>query len=369
MSETAWQVIVKAYQRELENASTPEEKARWQAAIDQSLSQANKEVIVGEGSVRTTPEQRARRIELGKEKKAVADQPRLIQEGKIKIVPAEESANLLAEDAAAVNSRRRPPVVAAAEPVVEKPKNVPKPVVARNNVTDEQRAANLSAAEQRKQAAIDRAKSKRPAAAPPVPKPAPVQNLIPDDIGAGFDDISFTSSIDDESYLASFESMSDGPIPESYFDDLIDDIPPTSSLDLEGAIPVATRPTGAEKLGALGDVVDDLTAGPGPKKKVMFPEFTARVKSVIEQGAELAADVSNDVSKGTGFTTDRATKAASGVRNFVGANKTTKAVIKGLDDAKAVMSGLGTKTKIGIGIGTLGAIGAYSSADRNRRRR
>jgi len=177
------------------------------------------------------------------------------------------------------------------------------------------------------------------------------------------------TAIADESYLASFESIADTSIPESYYDDFVDDIPPISSLDLESSIPVATRPTGAEKLGALGDVVDDLTAGPGPKKKVMFPEFTARVKSVIEQGAELAADISNDVSKGTGFTTDSATKAASGVKNFVGANKTTKAVIKGLEDARTVMSGLGTKTKIGIGIGTLGAIGAYSSADRNRRRR
>jgi hypothetical protein len=121
MSESAWQVIIKAYERELANAKTPEEAARWQAAIDNSLTEANKEIIVSEGRVRPTAEQKARKIELGKEKAAVADQQRLIDEGRIKIFPAEESANMLAEDTAAVNSTKRPSVAPSAEPVIEKP--------------------------------------------------------------------------------------------------------------------------------------------------------------------------------------------------------------------------------------------------------
>lgn len=87
MSESAWNVIIKAYQRELEQAKTPEEKARWQAAIDQSLTEANKEAIIAEGSVRQTPEQKAGRVKAAKTKKAMADYPRLVEEGKIKVFP------------------------------------------------------------------------------------------------------------------------------------------------------------------------------------------------------------------------------------------------------------------------------------------
>jgi hypothetical protein len=111
MSESAWQVIIKAYERELANAKTPEEAARWQAAIDNSLTEANKEVIVSEGRVRPTPEQKARRIELGKEKAAVADQQRLIDEGRINIFSAEESEAMYRADAEGV--RRKPTVNAA----------------------------------------------------------------------------------------------------------------------------------------------------------------------------------------------------------------------------------------------------------------
>jgi hypothetical protein len=65
--------------------------------------------------------------------------------------------------------------------------------------------------------------------------------------------------------------------------------------------------------------------------------------------------------------TGAAKKGRGQVKNFVGTNRTTKEIIKNLDEARNIVSGLGTKTKIGIGIGALGAIGAYSSADRKRR--
>jgi hypothetical protein len=165
----------------------------------------------------------------------------------------------------------------------------------------------------------------------------------------------------DESYLASFDSIADTSIPESYYDDLGDI---TTFVD---------RPAGPEKLSALDEVKDVLTAGPGAssKKAPMFPEFTARVKSAIEQTVELAADMSNDVSKGgsntIGMVTGAAKKGRRQVKNFAGTNRTTQEIIKNLDEARNIVSGLGTKTKIGIGIGALGAIGAYSSADRKRR--
>jgi hypothetical protein len=142
MSESAWQVIIKAYERELANAKTPEEAARWQAAIDNSLTEANKEVIVSEGRVRPTPEQKARRIELGKEKAAVADQQRLIDEGRINIFSAEESEAMYRADAETV---RRKPIVntPAPEPIVAPQVDPPMTPV------------------QRRQAAINRASVRR----------------------------------------------------------------------------------------------------------------------------------------------------------------------------------------------------------------
>jgi hypothetical protein len=176
------------------------------------------------------------------------------------------------------------------------------------------------------------------------------------------------TALRDESYLASFESIADTSIPESYFDEFSDDLADITTF--------VDAPTGPEKLAALDEVKDVLTSGPGAssKKAPMFPEFTARVKSAIEQTVELAADISNDVSKGgtntIGMVTGAATRGRGQVKNFVGTNRTTQEIIKNLEQARGIVSDfskLGTKTKIGIGIGTLGAIGAYSSADRKRR--
>ena len=91
MSESAWELIVKSYEQELKNAKTPEEKARWQAAIDASLNETNKEIIISEGSIKSTRQekvaQKAARIERAKNKKALEDVPGLIEEGKITYFP------------------------------------------------------------------------------------------------------------------------------------------------------------------------------------------------------------------------------------------------------------------------------------------
>jgi len=379
MSESAWELIVKAYERELKNAKTPEEKARWQAAIDQSLTQTNRDYIVSEGSISTTPQEKAARkaakIEKEKQIRAFRDKDRLIKEGKFRILSPEEA------DRELINSTF-PGTGKTVQPKVDKPvqPKVGKPVQSKTNKpvqpktaapvkTPEERQAIVAAGEARKQAAIDAAKARDAARASkktPVvsDKKTPVisDKGAPDELGDLFDDvIDHVVTEPDESYLASFDTLTDDV--GSYIDDaagVVDDVPGVAFEDL----PTVARPSGPDKLASLGTVVDDLTSGP-TKPKRMFPGLTAKVQSVLEQTVDLAVDVSNDISKGSSTVGTR-TKAVS---NVVRKSSTVKEIIKNLDQAKAVVSGLSTKQKTGYTLGALGTIGALSSRRRDERRR
>jgi hypothetical protein len=203
MSESAWELIVKSYEQELKNAKTPEEKARWQAAIDASLNETNKEIIISEGSIKSTRQekaaQKAAKIERAKNKKALEDVPGLIEEGKITYFPGHRQpdsneAELLqsqfsqereaqqarpkrisqdidalaaAEDESnAMLQRDREARNAKTSNSANKP--APKTVNATNARTAEERQAILDSIAARRQAAIDAGSSRSN-----TPKPAP----------------------------------------------------------------------------------------------------------------------------------------------------------------------------------------------------
>jgi hypothetical protein len=105
MSESAWKLIVESYERELKNATTEAEKARWQAAIDASLTEANKQEIIESGSIKATAaekaDKKARQAENARRKKAIDDIPDLIERGKIRI---EDPSNFTPVVASSINN-------------------------------------------------------------------------------------------------------------------------------------------------------------------------------------------------------------------------------------------------------------------------
>lgn len=178
MSESAWKLIVESYQRELKNATTPEEKARWQAAIDASLTEANKREIIENGSIKSTPQEKAvekaRKIARAKDKKALDDVPRLIEEGKItafpgyiqttedEIIKGEIKSNPIEKsieesEPMTAAQRRQAAIDRGKNKKVTNTSNQINPSSARN---PEERQAILEANEARKQAIIDATKAR-----------------------------------------------------------------------------------------------------------------------------------------------------------------------------------------------------------------
>jgi hypothetical protein len=190
-------------------------------------------------------------------------------------------------------------------------------------------------------------------------------------INSEFDDIvDLSPTIPDDSYLASLMDTPDYMVDDvgDFFDDSFEYIDEVNPFDID-----STSTSGPQKLQALNTVVDDLTTGGPPTagKKVMFPQLTAKVKSVIDQSIDLAIDVSNDISKGASAGSSVVSSAKSGASTAARAAKNTntaQGIIGSMNEARNIVSGLSTAKKTGITLGALGTIGALSSSRRDKRR-
>ena len=362
MSESAWELIVKSYERELKNAKTPEEKARWQAAIDASLNETNKEFIISEGSIKSTRQekvaQKAARIERAKNKKALEDVPGLIEEGKITYFPGYRQPDKAEAEAAIEQGReaynaevkrdidRTVSSVRESNPVTAKnidalaaaedeadamlkrdrearnaktsnPANKPAPkaVNATNARTAEERQAILDASAARRQAAIDAGSSRSN-----TPKPAP---NVPQGVLNGIDRRQAARNRD---YLRNQQRQVYDGVPEfettgmpesgwtpldDFADDFVDDFAGNFEDNPFHSVDDLLVPSHIDDVIPSGDrlaVVDQIGAELSP--------FRRRALSAVEQTMDLVAQVSHDAKTGTVGNTIQNANTAIKKRNY-----------------------------------------------------
>ena len=402
MSESAWELIVKSYEQELKNAKTPEEKARWQAAIDASLNETNKEIIISEGSIKSTRQekaaQKAARIERAKNKKALEDVPGLIEEGKITFFPghrqpdsneaellqsqfsqerealarpkrinqdrdalaaAEEESNaMLKRDREARNAKTSNPA--------NKP--APKTVNATNARTAEERQAILDASAARRQAAIDAGSSRSN-----TPKPAP---NVPQGVLNGIDrrqaarDRARAKNQQRQVYDGVPEFETTG-MPESgwtplddFADDFVDDFAGNFEDNPFHSVDDLLVPSHIDDVIPSGDrlaVVDQIGAELSP--------FRRRALSAVEQTMDLVAQVSHDAKTGTvgNAIQDLVPKLKNGITSAKGSS-TADLIIKNMKLAQGKVSGMSRAQQAAVGVGSLAAIGVASNRKLKERR-
>jgi len=385
MSESAWKLIVESYERELKNAKTPEEKARWQAAIDESLNEANKEFIISEGSIKSTKQEKvaekARRISSAKNKKALEDVPGLIEEGKITYFPGHRQPNkdgpdafAAAEDEAdAIFERNREgKYVRTNGHGVPQPQPAPKVVNATNARTAEERQAILDASAARRQAAIDAGSSRSNTPKPASDSTQSVLNSI--DKRQAARDRARVKNQQKQVYdgVPEFETtdfagnFEDNPFHS--IDDFVDDFAGNFEDNPFHSLDDLLVPSHIDDVIPSGDrlaVVDQIGAELSP--------FRRRALSAVEQTMDLVADISHTAKSSTtaGVIEDIIPQTISNLKPVVQKIKnhnTAEHIIESMRVAQGAVKSMSRGKQAAIGIGSLAAIGAVSNKSLKKRR-
>jgi hypothetical protein len=411
MSESAWKLIVESYERELKNAKTPEEKARWQAAIDESLNEANKEFIISEGSIKSTRQEKvaekARRISSAKNKKALEDVPGLIEEGKITYFPGHRQpdsneAELLQSQFSQEREAQAKPkrinqdrdALAAAEDEADaifernregkyvrtngrgvplsQPQPAPKVVNATNARTAEERQAILDASAARRQAAIDAGAARSNTPKPTSDSKQSVLNSI--DRRQAAIDRARAKNQQKQVYDGVPEFETTG-MPEAdwtplddfsgnFVDDFVDNFennPFHSYDDLLVPSHIDDVISSGERLAAVDQIGAELSP------------FRRRALSAVEQTMDLVADISHTAKSSTtaGVIEDIIPQTISNLKPVVQKIKnhnTAEHIIESMRVAQGAVKSMSRGKQAAIGIGSFAAIGAVSNKSLKKRR-